>query len=217
TSPVPERRTPRTAPGQAARCRIPGTGWRSPALASRTSCTACRIRSSTVVRSVSRRRRFRPSPRLRGACIRVSVQCLTTRRPRDETRGWQAECQPDPGPLQRSALVLVVAADPEILLVASQWGAIEPLIHVPETVQPSSVGGVGMVDDAVVERERTHARPLARERGHVGSGHGRHVGDGVAPVRRLPALERAVVGRLLTPVVVFPAALPLLLLGELDV
>ena len=35
-----------------------------------------------------------------------------------------------------------------------------------------------MVDDAVLEHERAHARPLARVRGHVGSGHGRDLGDG---------------------------------------
>src|SRR3989442_5938071 len=79
---------------------------------------------------------------------------------------------------RRSALVvLVVAAHPEACLVAPLGCAVEPLVHTPEAVQPARIGGIGVVDDAVLERERAHARPLARVRGHVGSGHGRVLGD----------------------------------------
>src|SRR6266700_3497026 len=71
---------------------------------------------------------------------------------------------PRPG----SALVVfVVAAEPEgssqvthssdHRLVAPEWRAVEPLVHAPETVQPARVRRVGVVDDAILERERAHA------------------------------------------------------------
>src|SRR5215207_9183805 len=74
--------------------------------------------------------------------------------------------------------VLVVAAEPETGLVASLGGAVEPLVHAPEAVQSARIGGIGVVEDAVLEHERAHARSLARVRGRVGSGHGRDLGDG---------------------------------------
>src|SRR3989442_8487519 len=76
-------------------------------------------------------------------------------------------------PRLRSALVvLVVAAHPDARLVAPLGCAVEPLVHAPEAVQSARIGRIGVVDDAVLERERAHARPLARVRGHVRSGHG---------------------------------------------
>src|SRR5881296_3663194 len=109
-------------------------------------------------------------------------------------------------PRLRSALVvLVVAAPPDARLVAPLGGAVEPLEHAPEAVHSARIGGIGVVDDAVLERERAHARPLARVRGHVGSGRGRELGDrslaaGFPDQRRL------------APVVVFDDSLALLLL-----
>src|SRR5256886_14247719 len=77
-------------------------------------------------------------------------------------------------PRLRSALVvLVMAAEPGARLVAPLGCAVEPLVHTPEAVQSTRIGGIGVVDDAVLERERAHARPLACVRGHVGSGHRR--------------------------------------------
>jgi hypothetical protein len=102
-----------------------------------------------------------------------------------------------------------VAAPPDARLVASLGGAIEPLVHAPEAVQSARVGGIGVVDDAVLEHERTHARPLARVRAHVSSGHGRDLRDRPLVAAQLP--------RRLAPVVVFDAPLALLLLSELDV
>src|SRR5712692_5174615 len=100
-------------------------------------------------------------------------------------------------PRLRSALVvLVVAAPPGARLVAPLGGAVEPLVHAPEAVESARIGGIGVVDDAVLERERAHARPLARVRGHVGSGHGRELGDrplaaGFPDQRRLaPVIDR---------------------------
>src|SRR5206468_9103593 len=81
-------------------------------------------------------------------------------------------------PRRRSALVvLVVAAHPDARLVAPPGCAVEPLVQAPETVQSARIGGIGVVDDAVLERERAHARPLTRVRGRVGSGRGREFGD----------------------------------------
>src|SRR2546427_13243139 len=78
----------------------------------------------------------------------------------------------------RSALVvLVVAAPPEARLVATLGRAVEPLVHAPETVQPARICGIGVVDDAVLERERAHARRLSRIRCNVGSDRGRHFDD----------------------------------------
>src|SRR3989442_1101955 len=55
----------------------------------------------------------------------------------------------------RSALfVLVVAGPPEARLVAPLGGAVEPLVHAPEAVHSARIGGIGVVDDAVLERER---------------------------------------------------------------
>src|SRR5712692_6767978 len=122
-------------------------------------------------------------------------------------------------PRKRSALVvLVVAAPPDARLVAPVGGAVEPLAHAPEAVQSARIGGIGVVDDAVLERERAHARPLARVRGSVGSAHG---GERRGPVGcrargYLGPLAAAQLPRRLAPVVIFDA-LALLLLGERDV
>ncbi len=59
------------------------------------------------------------------------------------------------------AVVLVVAAVPEAGLVAPAWRAVEPLVHGPEDVQPARVRRVGVVDDAILERERAHAGPFS--------------------------------------------------------
>src|SRR6266536_6289438 len=77
------------------------------------------------------------------------------------------------------ALVLVVAPVPhagaqvarthEQALVAPAWRAVEPLVHAPETVQPARVRRVGVVDDAILEREGAHPRQLARVRRGVRS------------------------------------------------
>src|SRR5258708_5468976 len=84
----------------------------------------------------------------------------------------------------RSALaVLVVGAPPEARLVAPLGCAVEPLVHAPEAVQSARIGGIGVVDDAVLERECAHARPLARERGRVRSAHGREDGRPLVAAR----------------------------------
>src|SRR5436190_12909780 len=74
-------------------------------------------------------------------------------------------------------LILVVAAKPEARLVAPLGCAVEPLVHAPEAIQSARIRGIGVIDDAILAHERAHARPLARVRGHVGSGHRRDLGD----------------------------------------
>src|ERR671921_1253394 len=95
----------------------------------------------------------------------------------------------------RSALIVaVVMLPPHALLVAPLGCAVEPLVHAPQAVHAARVGGIRVVHDAVLERERAHARPLARVRGHVRPGLG---GDGadrlLAPTERQLWLAAVVV------------------------
>src|SRR5438132_10437895 len=80
---------------------------------------------------------------------------------------------------ERLALVLVVAAPPDARFVAPLGRAIEPLVHAPQAVQSARIGGIGVVNDAVLERERAHARPLAYVGVHVGAAHGSELTDAV--------------------------------------
>ena len=80
---------------------------------------------------------------------------------------------------------------------------VEPLVHSPERVEAARVCGVCVVDDAVGECERAHARSLAGVGGDVGAGHGRDIAYASRVGYRA---ERAVV--------VVDAAGALLLLGE---
>src|SRR5207248_6466591 len=73
---------------------------------------------------------------------------------------------------ERLALVLVVATPPDAGLVAAFGRAVEPLVHAPEPVQSARIRGIGVVDDAVLERERAHARSLAHVGVHVSAAHG---------------------------------------------
>jgi hypothetical protein len=57
--------------------------------------------------------------------------------------------------------VLVVTAPPRARLVAPFGGAIEPLPHAPETIEPPRIGGVGMVDGPVLVDECAHTWPFA--------------------------------------------------------
>src|SRR5438094_892133 len=45
-----------------------------------------------------------------------------------------------------------MAAPPGACLVAPLGGAVEPLEHAPKAVQSARIGGIGMVDNAVLER-----------------------------------------------------------------
>src|SRR5229473_358902 len=75
------------------------------------------------------------------------------------------------------AVVLVVAAPPEAGLVATEWRAVEPLVHAPEAVHPAFVRRVGVVYDAILERERAHAGPFSPVRREVRSNARRPLGE----------------------------------------
>src|SRR4030095_15067552 len=75
--------------------------------------------------------------------------------------------------LRSAVVVFIVTTEPGPRLVAPTWRAVEPLVHAPKAVQPACVRRVGVIDDAVPERDRAHPRPLARVRVHVGSSHSR--------------------------------------------
>src|SRR5256714_3519648 len=79
--------------------------------------------------------------------------------------------------IRSALLVLVVAAPPDTRLVAPLGCAIEPLVHAPEAVDSARGGGIGVVDDAVLEHERAHPRSLAPGSGGVGSVPGCVLGD----------------------------------------
>src|SRR5262249_51516818 len=84
---------------------------------------------------------------------------------------WEARSKTMSRDRGSGLVVLIVAAPPDALLVAALGGAVEPLVHAPQAVQSTRTGGIGMVDAAVLKRERAQARPFARVCGHVGSGH----------------------------------------------
>src|SRR3954467_565303 len=112
-------------------------------------------------------------------------------------------------PCTAKMLILIAPAPPDVGLVAALRRAVEPLVHAPQRVEAAGVGRVRVVDDAVLERERAHAGPLARVGGHVGAGHRRHLRN--AAVRADVVDPRGVVRGV---VVLEAAAAALLLLGD---
>src|SRR6266542_237104 len=78
-----------------------------------------------------------------------------------------------PGGLSHGSLAVVFVAG----FVAPPRCAVEPLVHAPEAVEPARVGGVGVVDDAVLERERAHAGSLLRVGRPVRAGRGGPLGE----------------------------------------
>src|ERR1700756_2365748 len=59
----------------------------------------------------------------------------------------------------------------KLRLVPTPWGPVKPLVHAPETIQSARISGIGVVDGAVLEHERTHARPVTHVGESVGSTH----------------------------------------------
>src|ERR1700760_410961 len=116
-------------------------------------------------------------------------------------------------PQKRFLPVFVAVAPPDACLVAPLGAAVEPLVHAPEAVKSARIGGIGVVNDAVLEHERAHARPLARVGGRVGSAHGRERGGPFGRRARGYLGNRP---RRRAPIVVIEASLTLLLLGDRD-
>src|ERR687892_494505 len=103
-----------------------------------------------------------------------------------------------------SPLVLVVTSPPEAGFIASFGSSVEPMVHAEERIDAACIGRIGVVDDAVLERERAHARPVTMVSGHVGSRHGRELGlRRVAATLLTSAPSKYVARRRLAPVVVF--------------
>src|SRR5437764_14288376 len=86
-----------------------------------------------------------------------------------------------------------MVAPPVACLVAPLGDAIKPLVRSPEGVQPTRVGGIGVIDDAVLDHEGAHARPLACVGRYVGAGHGRAL-SGPAPAAARLRVQRVAAG-----------------------
>src|SRR5581483_2118084 len=113
--------------------------------------------------------------------------------------------------LRSTLVVLVVTPPPDARLVTPFRCAVEPLVHAPEGIHSARVCGIGVIDDAILERKRAHARPFALVRGRIGSAHGCKLG---LRRRATALLTRAPFKHRLAPVVVFDIALALLLRRE---
>src|SRR5215472_760449 len=111
--------------------------------------------------------------------------------------------------------ILVVTLPPEARLVASFGCAIEPLIHSPDAIHSTRVGGIGVVDHAILKHECAHTGPLANVRRRVGSAHsGEHRSSIRCRAGQLrPFLATCTLWRL-APVVVLDPFLALVFLGE---
>src|SRR3984885_7563961 len=63
-----------------------------------------------------------------------------------------------------TGVVLVVTLEPRhVVLVATERRPIQPLPHAPQRVNAPCIGGVGVVDDTVLEGERAHPGTLERQ------------------------------------------------------
>src|SRR5476651_733745 len=102
------------------------------------------------------------------AALAAKSSAETPKKARWETRSETLHCgifysafartRPRPG----SALaVLVVTLPPDACFVASLGRAVKPLVHVPDAVHATRIGGVRVIDDAVLKHERTDAGSLA--------------------------------------------------------
>src|ERR1700753_877933 len=73
---------------------------------------------------------------------------------------------PPPRRLPRtSALaVFIVPSPPDAVLIATLGCTVQPRVHAPQRIQAAREGRIGVINNALIERECTHAGPLA----HVG-------------------------------------------------
>src|SRR5450830_215215 len=117
--------------------------------------------------------------------------------------------------------VFVVAAPPDTLFIAALGRAVEPLIHAPDSVQPTGIAGVGVVDLALFKHEGAETGPFANEGGYVGTGGGGGPGNRTFTTLQLPLLDGLASlwtrQRRLAQIVVDDDAFALLLLAEPDI
>src|SRR5262245_6449331 len=112
------------------------------------------------------------SPLLSGRChwladpaLLVGSQTKPRSARRLRLRQWRSPPRPNKMHTCCSSLarlVFVVALPPGARLIASFGGAIQPLVHTPEAVQATRIGGIAVVDGASLEHEAAHTWPLAR-------------------------------------------------------
>src|SRR5262249_37537415 len=88
----------------------------------------------------------------------------------------------------------------------------EPLPHATEGMQPARIGRIGMVDDAVLEHESAHARPLAQVRGPINPGSPYTLIIG----RKRPKPGAGWLQRVFAVIVVFDASIALIFLAVPD-
>src|SRR5258706_5189028 len=69
-------------------------------------------------------------------------------RPDDGSGDLTLGLKSSPGYRSSALVVLVVAAPPDACLIAPFGGAVEPLVHAPETIQSARIAGICVVDDA---------------------------------------------------------------------
>src|ERR1700756_471510 len=99
-----------------------------------------------------------------------------------------------------------MATPPVASLVAPLGSTVEPLPHAPQSIQPTRIRRIRVVDDAILQNERTHPRPLAQQRGPISTS---------APDIRV--IGTGSQQRALATIVVFDAALaPLFFRSETD-
>src|SRR5688572_25657666 len=86
--------------------------------------------------------------------------------------------------------VFIVALPPEPVLVATQGRAVQPLVHVPEVIEPARVGGIRVIDLAILFDEGAHAGAIPSVGGRIRAhtlgdlrDHGVHVDDLVHGMR----------------------------------
>src|SRR5262245_42015989 len=83
----------------------------------------------------------------------------------------QAQNHNRPSTPRSALLVFVVSSPPDARLVPPLGRAVEPVVHAKEGVYAARIGGVGVVDGAVIEHERAHAWPIARVPGCISPAH----------------------------------------------
>src|ERR1700733_5214722 len=103
---------------------------------------------------------------------------------------------------------------PDAGLVAPIRSEVEPVVNAEEWIHAAGVGGIGVIDGAVIECERAHAGSVAVISGHVNTARGRESAfRRVATTLLAISPAKYVARRPLVPVVVF-GALALLLLRD---
>src|SRR5215469_11094 len=60
-----------------------------------------------------------------------------------------------------------MATPPDARLIAALGSAIEPVIDAKESVHTARIGGIGVINNAILENERAHALPVAVKSGNI--------------------------------------------------